>query len=103
MAEATVAARAGAETGGAVPGSLFSMPQVAHERRPDGSMVLRSRRELDDVPRSIGVLLERWAAATPDRLFVAERTSAGAWRHMTYEAAAQATNAVGQALLDRGL
>ena len=66
-------------------------------------MVLRSLRGLDAVPRSIGVLLERWAAAEPDRLFIAERAPAGGWRHLTYEQAAQAANAVGQALLDRGL
>jgi feruloyl-CoA synthase len=60
-------------------------------------------RRLDAVPRSIGMLLERWAGAEPDRLFLAERASAGGWRHLTYEGAAQAANAVGQALLDRGL
>jgi feruloyl-CoA synthase len=99
-AAADAAAR---DTGGAAPGSLFATPQVAHERRPDGSMVLRSRRGLDAVPRSIGVLLERWAAAEPERLFIAERAPAGGWRHLTYEGAARAANAVGQALLDRGL
>ena len=66
-------------------------------------MVLRSTRGLDAVPRSLGVLLERWAAAEPDRLFLAERAAAGGWRHLTYEEAARAANAIGQSLLDRGL
>ncbi|HWE21615.1 MAG TPA: feruloyl-CoA synthase, partial [Hyphomicrobiaceae bacterium] len=56
-----------------------------------------------EVPRSLGVLLERWAAAQPDRLFLAERNAAGGWRHLTYEEAARAANAIGQSLLDRGL
>ena len=70
---------------GTTSASLFATPQVAHERRADGAMVLRSPRGLGAVPRSIGVLLERWAAAEPDRLFLAERAPAGGWRHLTYE------------------
>jgi feruloyl-CoA synthase len=103
MGETAVAsgsAHPGAVTG---EGRLFASPQVAHERRPDGSMVLRSARGLGAVPRSLGVLLERWAAATPDRLFLAERDASGDWRHLTYEAAARAANAIGQSLLDRQL
>ncbi len=99
------AARAGMPATGAAhaePG-LFSLPQVAHERCADGSIVLRSGRELDAMPRSLGVLLERWAAAEPDRLFLAERATSGAWRHLTYGAAAKAAESIGQALLDRGL
>ena len=99
-----------AATGSANPGAagvgdarLLATPQVSHERRADGSMVLRSARRLDAVPRSLGVLLERWAAAAPDRLFLAERDAAGRWRHLTYEAVSRAANAIGQSLLDRGL
>jgi len=103
MGDAAVAGAATRGVGSTTSASLFATPQVAHERRPDGSMVLRSLRGLDAVPRSIGVLLERWAAAEPDRLFIAERAPAGGWRHLTYEGAARAANAVGQALLDRGL
>jgi feruloyl-CoA synthase len=104
MGEAAVAsgsAHAGAAGDGG--GRLFATPQVAHERRADGSMVLRSTRGLGAVPRSLGVLLERWAAAAPDRLFLAEREASGGWRHLTYEAAARAANSIGQSLLDRGL
>ena len=93
MGEAAVA------SGSAYPGAagdgearLFATPQVAHERRADGAMILRSTRGLGAVPRSLGVLLERWAAAAPDRLFLAERAASGGWRHLTYEAAAHAAN-----------
>ena len=102
MGEAAVVtgpAGAGAES----RSGLFAAPQITHERRPDGCIVLRSARGLGAVPRSLGVLLERWAVAAPDRVFLAEREASGAWRHLTYEAAARAANAIGQALLDRGL
>ena len=36
-------------------------------------MVLRSAHAPRRVPRSIGVLLERWAVAAPNRVFLAER------------------------------
>src|SRR5262245_30770745 len=97
-------------TGSAIRGSvddgtdrLFASPQIAHVQRPDGAVVLRSRRGLGAVPRSLGTLLERWAAAAPDRTFLAERNAEGGWRHLTYEAAAHAANSIGQALLDRQL
>ncbi len=101
-----VAVAAGSAASGAAEsdeGRLFAAPQIAHERRPDGAMVLRSTRRLEAVPRSLGVLLERWAAVEPDRVFLAERDPAGAWRRLTYEQAARAANAIGQALLDRDL
>jgi feruloyl-CoA synthase len=82
---------------------LFATPEIAHERRADGSTVLRSTRRLGPVPRSLGVLLERWAAAAPERPFLAERKESGGWRHLTYEAAAKSANSIGQSLLDRGL
>ena len=103
MGEAAVASGSAHSGAGAGDGRLFATPQVAHERRSDGSMVLRSARGLGAVPRSLGVLLERWAAAAPDRLFLAEREASGGWRHLTYEAAAQAANSIGQSLLDRQL
>ena len=101
--EAAVA-QAAASAGAADEASrLFSKPDVSHERRPDGSIVIRSRRELGSVPRCVGVWLERWAAAEPNRVFLAERDAAGGWRRITYEETARAANAVAQSLLDRGL
>src|SRR5215813_9066399 len=82
---------------------LFADPEIALERRADGSTVLRSARALGAVPRCLGVLLERWAVAEPYCVFLAERVPSGAWRQLTYQQAARAANGVGQALLDRGL
>ena len=55
------------------------------------------------MPRCVGVWLERWAAAEPNRVFLAERDAAGGWRRITYEETSRAANAVAQSLLDRGL
>ncbi len=74
MGEAAVASEPADADGGSVAGSaLFAPPEIIHERRPDGCLVLRSARDLGPVPRSIGVLLERWAVAEPGRTFLAER------------------------------
>jgi feruloyl-CoA synthase len=66
-------------------------------------MTIRSTRSLGPMPRSLGVLLERWAAAEPKQVFLAERDPAGAWRRITYGEAARAVNAIAQSLLDRRL
>ena len=55
------------------------------------------------MPRCVGVWLERWAAAEPNRVFLAERNAAGGWRRITFEETSRAANAIAQSLLDRGL
>ena len=65
--------------------------------------MLGSARELGPVPRSLGVLLERWAGREPDRVFLAERDAQGGWRNITYEETSRAANAIAQSLLDRKL
>jgi feruloyl-CoA synthase len=82
---------------------LFATPEIAHDRRPDGSVVLRSTRVPGPMPRSLGVLLERWAAVDGRRVFMAQRDPAGAWRRITYAEAARAVNGIAQSLLDRQL
>ena len=82
---------------------LFSKPEIWHERRPDGSIVIGSARATAPLPRSVNVWLERWAVAEPNRVFLAERDTAGGWRRITYEETARAANAIAQSLLDRGL
>src|SRR5919107_1388948 len=55
---------------------------------------------------SLCVLMERWAAETPDRTFLAERSGAPAgepWRTLRYGEARTRARGVAQALLDRGL
>jgi feruloyl-CoA synthase len=55
----------------------LALPAVAARPLAGGGMVLRSRQELLPYPRCLGELLRHWAAAAPDRTFLAERTMRG--------------------------
>jgi feruloyl-CoA synthase len=96
----------------------MAAPAVEVNRRPDGTMVLRSPTPLPAYPRQLGVWLRQWAEATPDRVFLAERDAGpaapersrsgfaearGGWRTLSYGEARRQADAVAQALLDRGL
>ncbi len=80
----------------------FAPPAVEVERIADGGLVLTSPQPLDDYPPKLGLLLERWAAETPERTFLAERAGDG-WREVGYGEALAAVRALAQALLERGL
>jgi feruloyl-CoA synthase len=82
---------------------LFAAPAVIAEQLPGGGLLLRSAHALGDYPRSLGALLEGWAARAGERTFLAQREAAGAWRRVGYAEALAAARAIGQALLDRGL
>src|SRR3954464_4596341 len=62
----------------------FGTPAVDIERRKDGTIYLRPKKPLGDYPVRITDRLHHWAAAAPDRLFMAERNAAGGWREITY-------------------
>jgi feruloyl-CoA synthase len=47
--------------------------------------------------------LELWAAAAPDRTFLAERTASGDWRRVSYRETLAAVRNLAQAILDRQL
>jgi feruloyl-CoA synthase len=88
-------------------GSLFAPPRIiagsARETRGDGSLVLRSVQPLGDYPVTVVHSLRKWAQAHPGHPLVAERGADGGWRTRSYGEAAAAAEAIGQALLDRGL
>ena len=82
----------------------FGPPEVIIERRPDGVMLARSPHVLGSHPRAATDWLDHWAKVAPDRVFLAERESAGgAWRKLTYGEARAAARSVAQALIDRSL
>jgi feruloyl-CoA synthase len=81
----------------------FAPAAVEAKTLPGGGMILASPQELRPYPRTLLDMLEHWAAATPDAVFLAERTSAGTWRRVSYAEALGAIRSIGQALLDRGL
>lgn len=75
---------------------------VQREDRADGSILLRSGYALGPVTARTGDWLDRWAAETPEAVFIAERFGAG-WREVRYAEARQAVRALAGALLARGL
>jgi feruloyl-CoA synthase len=70
---------------------------------PDGTLVLRSADPLREHPPTVLHVLRAWADFDPGYPLVAERAPDGGWRSCSYGEAAAAAEAIGQALLDRGL
>ncbi|MFN3513948.1 MAG: AMP-binding protein [Phenylobacterium sp.] len=82
----------------------MKQPDVSVERRPDGSVVIRSNHPPGDGPRSIPHLLGDRAAEHPDRPYILQREpNHGPWRGVTYGEAKRAADGIAQWLLDRGL
>src|SRR5260370_20324834 len=79
---------------------------VAHSRDrifeacPDGSVRVSHPDQLGPYPSRLTERLEHWAAAAPDRVFLARRAGQE-WRKLTYGDALSAVRSIGQALLDR--
>src|SRR5262245_19739058 len=76
---------------------------VEIERRPDGTMLLRSPRALEPYPEKLTERLAHWTEAAPERIFLAQRDSTGAWRNVTYKAAFASVRAIAASLLEREL
>ena len=53
---------------------------VMVERRPDGTIHLKSPHALPPYPAKLTERLEYWAAAAPERTFLAQRDATGMWR-----------------------
>lgn len=74
----------------------------------DGVAYLKARVPLQAWPHRLTDRLVHWAAAAPDRTFMARRQknpdgTLGDWRRLSYADALDAARRIGQALLDRGL
>jgi feruloyl-CoA synthase len=53
-------------------------------RREDGTLIMRSRIELEEVSGTICSYLPHWAREAPGRMFLAQRASDNAWRRISY-------------------
>jgi feruloyl-CoA synthase len=71
------------------------------DRRPDGTIYMRSPHPLGPYPTKLTERLEHWADKAPDRVFLAQRDERGEWRKLTYAQARDAARSLGQALLSR--
>jgi len=76
---------------------------VEVERKPDGTILLRSPRALEPYPEKLTERLAHWGEAEPERIFLAQRDRTGAWRSVTYGAAFASVRAIAAALLEREL
>jgi len=81
----------------------FGGRDTIHEAHADGIIRMRSPEALQDYPARLTERLSHWARMAPDRVFLAERDTGGEWRSVTYREALQAVEALGEALLERGL
>jgi feruloyl-CoA synthase len=78
-------------------------PDVAVERRSDGSILMRSPHKLPPHPRQLTERLTHWAKTAPDRVFLAQRDAAGSWRMLTYADTLAAVRSIAAALIARNL
>jgi feruloyl-CoA synthase len=81
----------------------LGLPDVAVERRGDGTILLRSPHKLPPYPQKLTERLIYWADAAPERNFIAQRDAAGGWRSLTYAQTLAAVRAIASALLQRDL
>ena len=85
------------------PAALFAPARMERIALPGGGCLLRSREPLAPYAPRITDWLWDWEKAAPERPFLRERGPDGAWRGVTYAAAATQVRALGAALLSRGL
>jgi feruloyl-CoA synthase len=81
----------------------FVDPEVAIERRDDGTIYLRPKKPLGEYPVRLTDRLHHWAKSEPNRLFMAEREASGGWRQITYARLLTSSRHIASALLSRGL
>jgi feruloyl-CoA synthase len=83
---------------------MFAKVRVIASEAADGALLLRSADELGEYPATVLHSARSWAAADPEYPLVAERgPDGGPWRTVSYGAAVAAADAIGQALIERGL
>jgi feruloyl-CoA synthase len=73
------------------------------DRRPDGTIYMRSPHPLRPYPAKLTERLDYWAEKAPERTFLAQRDERGEWRKVTYAEARQAARCLAEALLARRL
>jgi feruloyl-CoA synthase len=84
--------------------SLFAAPEIAADRRADGSIWLKSTAPLQQYARCVGDWLEHWARQAPERIFLGERSDLDApWTTVTYQEALRQVRSSATWILAQGL
>ncbi len=79
----------------------FKLPDLSVERRPDGTILLRSNHQPGPSARSMGHMFAQRALQYPDRFLIRQRYPAdGPWRGYTYRQAKQAADSIAQWLVE---
>jgi feruloyl-CoA synthase len=81
----------------------FASPDIEMDRRPDGVIILRSRRALGKCEPSITAVLRTRAAQHPDRPLAAQRDADDRWITLTYGEAQRKADALAGAFVELGL
>ena len=75
--------------------------EAMFDRRPDGTIYIRSPHPLAPYPVKLTERLEYWAKTAPDRTFMAQRDAGGGWRRLSYAQTLDSVRRIGTALLTR--
>ena len=81
----------------------FGPTATTVERRPDGTLILRSPQALGAYEKRVTAPLVRWASERPGQTFIAKREGDGPWRRLSYRATLAAVRNIAAALLERDL
>ncbi|MGZ4231684.1 MAG: feruloyl-CoA synthase [Solirubrobacteraceae bacterium] len=81
----------------------FTQPDIEMQRRPDGTVLLASRRAAAAWEESVPAVLRARAAEHPDRPLAAQRDGNDRWMQLSYGEARSKADALAQAFLDLGL
>ncbi|HEU5020030.1 MAG TPA: feruloyl-CoA synthase, partial [Pseudolabrys sp.] len=78
-------------------------PDAVLDRKPDGSIRIRTRQPLEAYDANLNEPLENWARRAPERVFLAQRGAGDAWRKLGYGEVLETVKRIGASLLRRGL
>src|SRR6266487_3795493 len=76
---------------------------VVCQHRADGTIHLMSPHALAPYPAKLTERLEYWAAAAPERTYLAQRAAGSGWRKLSYGETLEQVRRIGAALLRRDL
>jgi feruloyl-CoA synthase len=82
---------------------MFARMRIIVDQAGDGALLLRSDAELGGYPATVLHGVRDWAAVDPGYPLVAERGPGGGWLTVGYGQAVASADAIGQALIERGL
>jgi feruloyl-CoA synthase len=85
------------------PTETFATPDIAMQRRPDGTIILTSRQAPAPFKESVPMVLRARAAAHPDRPLAAQRDDRDRWVELSYGEARAKADALAQSFIDLGL